>query len=135
MTTAEVFSGFLGDASRAFYYGHSYTANQLGCAAALASLQVFREERVLERLPEKISHFAALLSVLPAKEIRQCGLIAGIEIEGPPGTGAAVCMRAREYGLLTRPIGNVIVLMPPLCVTREEMQRMMEALHRALGEL
>lgn len=133
MTTAEIFSGFLGDPSRAFYYGHSYTANQLGCAAALASLQVFRDERVLENLPEKIAHFTSLLSALPAKEIRQCGLIAGIEIEDPPGTGAQVCIRAREYGLLTRPIGNVIVLMPPLCLSLEEMRRMTDALHKALA--
>lgn len=132
MTTDGIFSGFLGDASRAFYYGHSYTANQLGCAAALGSLQVFREERVLEQIPAKIETFAKLLATLPAREVRQCGLIAGIEIEAPPGTGAAVCLKARDFGLLTRPIGNVLVLMPPLCVTEEEITRMVEALRLAM---
>ncbi len=135
MTSEKIFSGFLGDASRAFYYGHSYTANQLGCAAALASQRVFREERVLENLPEKVALFSTLLKRIPAKEVRQCGLIAGIELEGPVGTGAAVCQRARSHGLLTRPIGNVVVLMPPLCVTSAELERMVDALLEALSAL
>jgi adenosylmethionine---8-amino-7-oxononanoate aminotransferase len=132
MTTAKVFSAFLGDTGRAFYYGHSYTANQLGCAAALASLQVFVDEQVLESLPQKVADFTRLLSTLPAREIRQCGLIAGIEIDGAPGTGAAICLAAREFGLLTRPIGNVVVLMPPLCITSSEMEQMVGALAQAM---
>jgi adenosylmethionine---8-amino-7-oxononanoate aminotransferase len=132
MTSSTVFDAFRGDPSRAFYYGHSYTGSQLGCAAALGSLAVFREEQVLASLPKKIAAFTSLLSSLKwATDIRQCGLIAGIEVNGPPGTGAAICLRARAHGLLTRPIGNVIVLMPPLCSTDDELEQMVAALNAA----
>ncbi|HRJ11427.1 MAG TPA: adenosylmethionine--8-amino-7-oxononanoate transaminase [Prosthecobacter sp.] len=141
LTTERVFEGFLGR-EKTFYYGHSYTASQLGCAAALASLRVFREERVLESLPGKTACFTSLLDGLRAlprvKEIRQCGMIAGIEI-GPFDTalltGAAVCLAARKHGLLTRPILDTLVLMPPLCVTSSELERMTRALKLALEEV
>jgi adenosylmethionine-8-amino-7-oxononanoate aminotransferase len=141
MTTDRVFEGFLGP-GRAFYYGHSYTANQLGCAAALGSLQVFREERVMEAMPAKIQLMAGLLSSLrdlPAViDIRQCGLIAGIEIK--PGStdeqrGVKICLAARKHGLLTRPVVDTLVLMPPLSVTDSEMQRMVHALRLGIEEV
>jgi adenosylmethionine---8-amino-7-oxononanoate aminotransferase len=133
LTTERVFGAFLGT-GKAFYYGHSYTANQLGCAAALGSLEVFREEKVLEKLPGKIALFeqllASLRSLAAVVDIRQCGLIAGIEI-GPFAPerlmGAKVCLAARQHGLLTRPILDTIVLMPPLCVSEQELRRMVEA--------
>jgi adenosylmethionine---8-amino-7-oxononanoate aminotransferase len=139
LTTERVFKGFLGQ-GRAFYYGHSYTANQIGCAAALASLRVFHEEQVLEQLPEKIQHLRHLLDEhlrpLPqVMDIRQCGLIAGIEI-GPYDpqalTGARVCQAARAYGLLTRPILDTLVLMPPLAIQLAELDQMVHALRDAL---
>ena len=140
MTTERVFEGFLG-AGRAFYYGHSYTANQLGCAAALGSLQVFREERVMEHLPAKIAHLTKLLDDLrdlpEVMEIRQCGLIAGIEI-GPYASeamrGAKVCLEARKHGLLTRPVLDTLVLMPPLSVTESELTRMVQALRAGIED-
>ncbi len=138
VTTERVFDGFRGDPSRAFYYGHSYTANQLGCAVALASLRVFREEAVIANLPAKIAaltqHLSRLKSHPRVKEIRQVGLIAGIELDAPPGTGSQVCLAARQHGLLTRPIGNVIVLMPQLCATEEEIGRMVAAVEAAIGD-
>lgn len=138
MTTERVFEGFLG-AGRAFYYGHSYTANQLGCAAALGSLQVFREERVLEHLPGKIRVFTALLDAvrdLPSvMDIRQCGLVAGIEI-GPYAPealmGVKTCLEARQHGLLTRPVVDTLVLMPPLAATEAELGKMVNALSQAI---
>jgi len=141
MTTERVFEGFLG-AGRAFYYGHSYTANQLGCAAALGSLQVFREERVMERLPAKIQFFTSLLDSLrdlPAvMDIRQCGMIAGIEI-GPYAPeqlmGVKTCLAARQQGLLTRPVVDTIVLMPPLAASEEELTHMVSALRLAIIEI
>jgi adenosylmethionine-8-amino-7-oxononanoate aminotransferase len=139
VTTPAVFEAFLGDATRAFYYGHSYTANQLGCAAALGSLQVFREERVIEGLPAKVDAFTAALGSLKGQpellELRQCGLIAGIELHGPVGWGTRVSLAARAHGLLTRPVGNVVVLMPPLCVTVEEIGMMVTALMQAIQEV
>ncbi len=151
MTTQRVFDGFLGAASegRTLYYGHSYTGNQLGCAAALASLEVFREEQVLEKLQPKIAHLTGLLSGLSALpnvgEVRQCGLMAGVEIVAqkeplvayPPAAtmGAKVCVAARKHGLLTRPVVNTIVLMPPLAITEEQLTTMIEALRKAILEV
>lgn len=147
LTTGAVYQAFLGDAGRAFYYGHSYTAHPLGCAAALASLEVFVEEQTLASLPERISHMRDGLAALQARhpvihEVRQCGMIAGIELRMPDGTrfdpasrtGEAVCVAARAHGLLTRPILDTIVLMPPLCSTPGELDHALGALDRALGE-
>lgn len=155
LTTERVFDAFLGE-GKTFFYGHSYCGSQLGCAAALASLRVFREERVLESLPRKIKLLESLLSDLASlpqvKEVRQCGLIAAIEIaEETHETSAAadsmqwqgsslplgprICLAARRHGLLTRPILNSVVLMPPLCVTDNEMHAMTDALRQAIGEV
>lgn len=138
MTTERVFEGFLG-AGRAFYYGHSYTANQLGCAAALGSLRVFREEQVMEHLPQKIRRFTSLLDSLrdisSVMDIRQCGMVAGIEI-GPyvPEAlmGVKTCLEARQHGLLTRPVVDTLVLMPPLAATEFELEKMVAALRKAI---
>jgi adenosylmethionine-8-amino-7-oxononanoate aminotransferase len=136
LTTERVFEGFLGDPGegRTFFYGHSYAGSQLGCAAALASLRVFRDERVLEQLPAKIARLRDGLRDLPA--FRQCGMIAAITVDSPdPSAGVKICLAARKHGLLTRPVGNTIVLMPPLCVTLGEIDRMTAALRAALAEV
>lgn len=136
LTTERVFEGFLGDPGegRTFFYGHSYAGSQLGCAAALASLRVFRDERVLEQLPAKITRLRDCLGDLPA--FRQCGMIAAITVDSPdPSAGVKICLAARKHGLLTRPIGNTIVLMPPLCVTLGEIDRMTAALRATLAEV
>lgn len=147
LTTERVYDAFMGDTSRAFYYGHSYTANPLGCAAALASLDIFRDERVLEALPEKTGRMRQGLADLKARhpvvhETRQCGLIAGIELRRPDGgrfpagrrIGEAVCLAARVHGLLTRPILDTVVLMPPLCVTPGETDFAIGALDAAISD-
>ncbi len=136
LTTERVFEGFLGEPheGRTFFYGHSYAGSQLGCAAALASLRVFRDEKVLEHLPAKIARFSELMADMPG--FRQCGMIAAMTIDSPDlSFGAKVCLAARKHGLLTRPIGNTIVLMPPLCVTLPEIDRMVAALRAALEEV
>jgi len=148
LTTAAVFDAFRGAPERAFHYGHSYSASALGCAAALASLDVFAQERVLERLPAKIEAMAELLAPLAAAipavhEVRQCGLIAGIELRRPDATrfapsdqiGARVCHAARAHGLLTRPIRDTLVLLPPLCVTPGELAHAVTALRAAIAEV
>ncbi|MCB1224516.1 MAG: adenosylmethionine--8-amino-7-oxononanoate transaminase [Verrucomicrobiales bacterium] len=147
LTTERVFQGFLGlpEEERTFYYGHSYTAYPLGCAAALASLDVFEEEHVLAQLPAKEHALRQALepfSQLPhVAEIRQCGLIAGIDLVAsreplrpfPPAArlGARVCQAARDEGLLTRPIRDTLVLMPPLAATEIQIQEMAARLLRA----
>jgi adenosylmethionine-8-amino-7-oxononanoate aminotransferase len=136
LTSERVFEGFLGEPheGRTFFYGHSYAGSQLGCAAALASLRVFREDRVLEQLPAKIALLGELMGDLSA--FRQCGMIAAMTVDSPDFTlGAKICLAARKHGLLTRPIGNTLVLMPPLCVTLDEIERMVAALRAALAEV
>ena len=147
LTTDRVFRAFLGGPERALYYGHSYTANQLGCAAALASLAIFREENLLATLGEKIGRLTALLAALAQQrhvaEIRQCGFIAGIELRRADGTpfaaeeriGTRVCLAARKHGLLTRPIRDTLVLMPPYCVTDAQLVQSVEAISRAVAEV
>jgi adenosylmethionine-8-amino-7-oxononanoate aminotransferase len=141
LTTNRIFEGFLGEPrdGRTLYYGHSYTGSQLGCAAALASLRIFRDEKVVEQLPAKVAHFTTLLNglrdVRHVRDVRQCGLIAGIEIASDDPVGAGICLAARKHGLLTRPILNTIVLMPPLCVNPTEMSQMVEAVRLGIDEV
>jgi adenosylmethionine-8-amino-7-oxononanoate aminotransferase len=140
LTTEAVYRAFLGryDEWKTFFHGHSYTGNPLGCAVALANLSVFRRERTLAKLRPKISRLARLLRPLAALrhvgEIRQRGIMVGIELVRDRETKAAyplaqriahrVAMEARRRGLLIRPLGNVVVLMPPLSVTWRELARM-----------
>lgn len=133
LTTASVYDAFLGSSDRAFYYGHSYTANPLGCAAALACLDVFESERTLPRLQSKIGCLTEFLdelqrTVAGIRDIRQCGFIAGIEFDRD---AAPICHAARAHGLLTRPIRNTLVLMPPLCSTVEELAHAIDAIRKA----
>jgi adenosylmethionine-8-amino-7-oxononanoate aminotransferase len=139
LVSEKIFAAFDGSVSdgKALAYGHSYTGNALGCAAAKASLEIFENERVLDALQPKIRHLTTLLAdlkELPAiKAIRQCGFIAGIELQDSSenagvDAAAAVCLEARRHGLLTRPICNVIVLMPPLCITIAQLTTAVDAL-------
>jgi len=146
LTTERIFAAFLGGAERTFYYGHSYTANALGCAAALASLAIFREEEVLDQLQRKIALLTRLLANLARRprvmEVRQCGFIAGIEVGWNAGepfdpgqlVGAKVCLAARRHGLLTRPIRDTIALLLPYCVTESQIRRAVDGLTRAIDE-
>jgi adenosylmethionine-8-amino-7-oxononanoate aminotransferase len=146
LTTERVFAAFLGGPERTLYYGHSYTANALGCAAALASLAIFREEEVLDQLQRKIALLSRLLENLARRprvmEVRQCGFIAGIEVGWNAGepfaaeqlAGAKVCAAARRHGLLTRPIRDTIALMLPYCATESQIRRAADALTRAIDE-
>lgn len=152
LATDRLFEAFLGSHAelKTFFYGHSYCGNALGCAAALASLKVFQEEGTLEKLPTQVAalqhHLATELEPLPAVgEIRQLGLIAGIDLVDPSQNGAAhpwerqtgarVCLAARNHGLLTRPIGDTLVLMPPLCITEAQIHRAVRALRLGIEEI
>jgi adenosylmethionine-8-amino-7-oxononanoate aminotransferase len=147
LTTERVFEAFLGGAEKTLYYGHSYTANQLGCAAALANLAIFREERVLEMLAGKIAQLTHLLDALrevpQVGEVRQCGFMAGIELRRKGGgpfppeqlIGAKICQAARAHGLLTRPIRDTIVFLPPYCITAAQLGQAIEAIRAAVLEV
>src|SRR6266567_1300791 len=146
LISEKLFSAFDGSVAdcKALAYGHSYTGNALACAAAKASLEVFEDEHVLEALQPKIGRLSMALTDLEklpgVKEVRQCGFIAGIEVEElpngqPPSLAAAVCVEARRHGLLTRPLGNVVVLMPPLCITIDQLTKAVEALGVSIDEV
>lgn len=149
LTTRRVFDGFLGryEDLRTFFYGHSYAGNPLGCAVALASLDLFATENTLGRLAHKIEvlreHLAGLQSLKYVRAVRQCGFMAGIELGQPDGEpfdwreqiGARICQAARKYQLLTRPIRDVIILMLPYCVTDAEIELAIEAIRRATLEI
>lgn len=149
LTTDKIYSAFLGDFSelKTFFYGHSYCANPLACAAALGNLAAFQHDRTLEKLPHLINSLAQALqqlSTLPCVlETRQCGLISGIELCNPDKspldwrhqTGWRVCMAARNHGLLTRNILDTIVLMPPLCITTNQIQKAAQAIANAIHDV
>ena len=144
LVSEKLFSAFDGSVAegKSLAYGHSYTGNALGCAAAKANLEVFEKEGVLEALQPKILHLSSALTGLEGipgvVEVRQRGFIAGIELEESeegrlPGFAAEVCIEARRHGLLTRPIRNVIVLMPPLCTTLDQLTQAVKALRASIA--
>lgn len=141
LTTGEIFDAFLDGPEDTFYYGHSYSGNPAGCAAALASLKIFEEESILSKLPEKINHLSKVLEKLKIEnqkviDIRQCGLIAGIELLSDNEIiGPKVCNAARDYGLLTRAIGNTVVFMPPLAIKNDEISDSIAAVQKAIGKV
>ncbi|MES2981027.1 MAG: adenosylmethionine--8-amino-7-oxononanoate transaminase [Verrucomicrobiota bacterium] len=134
LTTNAVYQTFLGSADNSFHYGHSYTANPIGCAAALASLKIFEDDHVLEKLPAKISFLHEQLAQLKSAsdfilEIRQCGLIAGITLQ--PRLGVKIISAARDHGLITRNILDTLVFMPPLCITLDEIKFAIGAIEKS----
>ena len=151
LTTERVFSAFLGryDELKTFFYGHSYCANPLGCAAALGSLRVFEEEAVLDTLPERIARIETALKAFADSSphiggVRQLGMIAGLDLinadNGDPldwrlETGARICKQARQYGLLTRPVRDTLTLMLPLCATAEQWEEAVDALAKATADI
>ena len=132
LTTQEIFDAFLGEPEefKTFFHGHTYTGNALACAAAIASLELFEENKILESLPAKIDLITDYLkrtADLPfVGDVRQCGLMAGIEIVKNKKTkesfpyekliGAKVCAAMRPKGAMLRPLSDVIVLMPPVAI-------------------
>jgi adenosylmethionine-8-amino-7-oxononanoate aminotransferase len=135
LTTERVYDGFLGapEESRTFFHGHTFTGNPLACAAALANLDAFRSERTLVRVQPKIRLFGDLLRELArlpeVAEVRGRGLMAGIDLgEHEPALrlGDRVAMEARERGVIVRPLGDVVVLMPPLTIGAAELRRLVE---------
>ena len=151
LTTEEIYKGFLGtyEDFKTFFHGHSYTGNPLGCAVALANLDVFQLEKTLARLQPKIKTMARLLQPLwqlpHVGDIRQRGFMAAIELVEDKKTrtpypleariGHRVCGIARQRGLLLRPLGNIIVLIPPLSTSHDEIMRMVHMLSDSIETL
>lgn len=149
LTTDEIYRAFLGtyEEFKTFFHGHSYTGNPLGCAVALANLKIFRTEHTLSRLRPKMKSLSRLLQPLHqlphVGNIRLQGLMVGIELVRDKTTkepyplkariGHRVAAAAQKRGLLIRPLGHVIVLLPPLSVSKSEMGKMIEILYEAIN--
>jgi len=147
----EIFEAFLGDFSsqKAFFHGHSYSGNALGCAAALASLEIFKTDHTIANIRAKGNILARLASRFwdhpNVGDVRLEGMICAIEIvldfktrksfPYAERTGFRICEAARKRGLLTRPIGDVLVLIPPYCASERQLEQMAEALWDALCEV
>ncbi|GAB4267960.1 MAG: adenosylmethionine--8-amino-7-oxononanoate transaminase [Deferrisomatales bacterium] len=149
LTTEAVYDAFRGpyEAHRTFYHGHSYTGNALACAAALANLDRFRDRNVLGTLPPKIDRLRRRLAdrVAPLAhvgEVRQRGLMVGIELVADRATkapfpvaerrGRRVALEARRKGVVIRPLGDVVVLMPPLAIAPEEIALLVDVTAEAI---
>lgn len=143
LTTKKIYDGFIFDYKdqKTFFHGHTYTGNPLACAAALANLEVFEKERTLEKLAPKIKFLARQLKMfynLPSVvEVRQCGFMAGIELQGAweDRVGAKVCQRLRDFGIILRPLGNVVVILPPLVINRDELEYLLKTTYRVIKEI
>jgi adenosylmethionine-8-amino-7-oxononanoate aminotransferase len=145
LTTERVYEGFLGDAAelRTFFHGHTYTGNPLGCAAGLATLEVFRQERTLELLGPKIEllqrNLDRRVAVLPlVGEVRQCGFMVGIELTGGAHgerLGHQVTLAARSRGAIVRPLDDVVVLMPPLAISEPDLCRLVAITASAIADV
>lgn len=143
LATERVYEGFLGrfEEFRTFFHGHTYTGNPLACAAALATLDVFEDEDVLARLQDRIALLAELLedliAPLPAvSAIRRRGFMTGIELVDFPleaRMGHQVTLAARERGAIVRPLGDVVVLMPPLSISGDELRQLVEITAEAIA--
>lgn len=144
LATERVYEAFLGDFAelRTFFHGHTYTGNPLACAAALATLEVFEQEATLARLQPKIALLGRLLDELVAplpavREVRRRGFMTGIELVDFPlesRMGHQVTLAARRRGAIVRPLGDVVVLMPPLSIEAEELRRLVEITAAAIDE-
>ncbi|HLO25898.1 MAG TPA: adenosylmethionine--8-amino-7-oxononanoate transaminase, partial [Geobacteraceae bacterium] len=148
LTTRTVYEAFLGEYRelKTFFHGHTFTGNPIACAAALASLDLFEQDRLLETLPEKIGYLAERLdgmSRLPhVGEARRAGMIGGIELVADKETresypweermGIRVCLEARKHGLFLRPLGNVIVVFPPLAITLAELEILLDGIEASI---
>jgi adenosylmethionine---8-amino-7-oxononanoate aminotransferase len=144
LTSERVYEGFLGEFEefRTFFHGHTYTGNPLACAAALATLDVFESERTLERLAPKIELLGELLDELVAPlptvaEVRRRGFMTGIALTAFPveaRMGHQVTLAARARGAIVRPLGDVVVLMPPLSISEDELTRLVAITASAIAE-
>ncbi len=148
LTTEEIYQAFLGsiEQRRTFYHGHTYTGNPLACAAAIANLDLFEQDQTLEQLQPKVALLTQQLERfrhLPVVgDIRQCGFIVGIELVQNKQTrapfpakekvGVSVIKEARRRGVILRPLSDVIVIMPPLSITEEELQMLLDVTYDSI---
>ena len=148
LTSKEIFNAFCGDYSelKTFFHGHTYTGNPVACAAAVASIDLFKKEKTLIQLQHKIELLKEKLHLITklshTGDVRQAGFMVGIEIVKNKKTGESypwqdkmgtkVILEARKRGVILRPLGNVIVLMPPLSITEDELITLMDIVYESI---
>ncbi len=148
LTTQQVWSAFLGryEESRSFFHGHTFGGNPLAAASALATLDIFEQEQTLakvQQLSNELSQLIEPLRELPyVGDVRQRGLIAAIELVRDKATkapfawserrGQAVCQVALKHGVWLRPLGNVIIIMPPYCIDRDDLSTIVNAIRAGI---
>jgi lysine--8-amino-7-oxononanoate aminotransferase len=151
LTSDQIYEAFYGDFAEAktFYHGHSFTGNQLGCAVALASLDLYEQESRIAHVQQMSSivreHLHPIAALPHVGEVRQLGLMIGIELvedrqtkrpyDWKEAMGAKVCRRARDLGMITRPLDDVITFMPPLIATETDLAEMTAILYQAIAEV
>jgi adenosylmethionine-8-amino-7-oxononanoate aminotransferase len=146
LATEEIFSAFLGEYKefKTFFHGHTYTGNPLGCAVAMANLELFERERILEKMQPRITYLHKRLhqelSLLPhVSDVRQWGYMVGIELvedkarrrnyPAEQRIGHQVIREARKRSIMIRPLGDIIILMPPLSITDEELASLLDVVY------
>ncbi|MDE3838869.1 adenosylmethionine--8-amino-7-oxononanoate transaminase [Bacillus methanolicus] len=151
VTTDDIYEAFLGDYEelKTFFHGHSYTGNQLGCAVAIANIDLIEKKNLIHEVERNSQYIANRLQefrqLRHVGDIRQKGFMIGLELVVDRNTkepykwsdriGVRVCRRARELGMLIRPLGNVVVFMPPLASTVEELDSMLDILYKSIKEV
>ena len=151
LTTKKIFDGFCFDykEQKTFFHGHTYTGNSLCCAAALANIKVFKKEKILQKLQTKIKFLSERLKVFynlcHVGDVRQKGFMVGIELVEDRETkrpypweekiGVHICRETRKKGVILRPLGNVIVLMPPLSITTKELGKLLDITYWAIEKV
>ncbi len=131
LATEGIYDAFLGapESDRTFFHGHTYTANPLACAAALANLRLMAERQTVRHAARVGERLGALLAPLSdmrgVLDVRRCGTMTGIEVTSQGRrTGFEICRRARRRGVLLRPLSDVVVLMPPLAIGDEDLDEL-----------
>ncbi len=144
-----IYNQFFGDFSKTFFHGHTYCGNPLSTAVALRTIELFYEEKLLDKLKpkmhlikEELLRFKELPNV---GDIRQSGIICGIEIVKNKKTkepfpyeeriGYKICLKAREKGIFLRPLSDVIVVMPPLSIEEKEIKTLLDGLYLSIEEV
>jgi len=149
LASEEIFAAFLGEYKefKSFFHGHTYTGNPLGCAAALANLELFEQENIIERMQPKIAYLQnrlnnEFLTLSHVSDVRQWGFMVGIELvedkkrrqNYPPERriGHNVVLEARKHGVLIRPLSDIIILMPPLTIADDELKTLLDVTYNCI---
>jgi adenosylmethionine-8-amino-7-oxononanoate aminotransferase len=152
LTTERIFSAFLGEYRefKTFFHGHTYTGNPLGCAAALANLEIFEHENIVEKMQPQIAYLQKRLnedfvSLAHVSDVRQWGFMVGIELVEDKSSrrsyaperriGHKVILEARKRAVMVRPLGDVVILMPPLSITDEELATLLDVVYDCVRDV